>query len=157
MLLPRLNPFEDSDRLAIAIDPDAAGPTMLADAKVNFAAIHAQDRVIPMGNRFGFANDVMTDHGAAEAVGAGIGVAAVHQLPVEEEHITGIHDQRDRLVTGRQFHRIVDEADVGIGIDCALRRECPAYPARQRDSRFPSSQRSTAIQAATQVPGSTRK
>ena len=87
MLLPRLNAFKHSHRRAIAIDPDATGPAMFADAKVDLAAVHAQDRMIPLGDRLGFANDVVADHGATEAVGAGIGIAAVNQLPVEEEYI----------------------------------------------------------------------
>ncbi len=122
MLLPRLKAFEDGDRLAIAIDPDAAGSAVLADAEVNFVAIHAQNRMIMLRDGLRLADDVMSDHGAAEAISAAIGVAAVRQLPVEEERISGRHDQRDWLETGRQFHRIVDETDVSIGIDCAENR-----------------------------------
>ena len=69
MLLPCFDAFEDGDRFAIAIDPDAAGSAMLAEAEVNFAAIHAQHGMIPFGDRLSLADDVVADQGAAEAVG----------------------------------------------------------------------------------------
>ncbi len=65
MLLPRLKAFEDGDRLAIAIDPDAAGSAVPADAEVYFCAIHAQNRMIMLRDGLRLADDVMSDHGAA--------------------------------------------------------------------------------------------
>ena len=89
MLKPRFDAFEDGYRLAIAIDPDAAGSALLADAEFHFCAIHAQDRMIPLGHRLGLAHDVVANQGAAKAIGAQIGVAAVHQLPVEKSTSPG--------------------------------------------------------------------
>ena len=95
------------------------GPPCSLSADFNFRAIHAQDRMIPLGDGFGFTDDVMPDQGAAEAIGAAVGIAAVHQLSVEEEHIARLHDQRHRLVSSGQLDRVTGETYRGIRIDAA--------------------------------------
>lgn len=73
----------------IALDPDAARAALFTDAQLHLTAIHAEDRVEVFGHFFRFANNVVTNERAAEAILAHIREAAVDHLPIKEKGLNG--------------------------------------------------------------------
>ena len=72
--------------------------------------------MVELRHLFGLAHNVMTDEGAAEAVLAGVGKAAMHELAVEEEDIARLHQYRFRLHPLRDGHSHVCKTLTGVGL-----------------------------------------
>ncbi len=84
-----LSPDQFHDRYAITLHPHTAGPATATFIEDEWCPIHAQRRVVKRGHLRGGALDVVPDECATEAIGRGVGVTAVDQRTVEEQHVAG--------------------------------------------------------------------
>lgn len=113
---------EFDDGGAIFFDPYAALSSIGAGGEFDGCAIHAQDGVVETGDLCGIAFDVMSDEGAAEAVGSGVGHTAMHERTVEEKDITRFHNHGFDGGTFGNGDGDIGEALGGVGFDGAQQR-----------------------------------
>ena len=146
------------DLLTILIHPNAALPAAFRDLQIDDTCHQSAwlgDNSAPPGRQ----RRQYSGRSARGEIdlGRGIRVTAMNHLAVEKEDIAGLHDDRLRLHIGRERHRDISEAFAGVGINRAQDRAVLWLPGTTCKQPFSSSQSSSAIQAAMQVPGCTRK
>src|SRR4051812_44257887 len=74
--------------------------------------------MVIFGNFRCLAHDIMTDQRATEAFLAGIGVATVNQLAVEEKYTTWIHDHRCSWCSCWDRYRDIGKTLGCVGVYC---------------------------------------